>query len=145
MNIGDNINRDSSLHKHIRNWGERAGPASPYSFARPLGKSLYLIYDMGYGRLLSNQRFETPRPLPDLTWRRRSHSRSYATNCPNFNLVAIVCEPTYDSDFVSLVLIGLGHYTVDFSQSAFASLGLLGNLSIWPSSIQLSLRSASLG
>ncbi|VFB15757.1 Uncharacterised protein [Urinicoccus massiliensis] len=22
--------------------------------------------------------------LPDLTWRRRSHSRSYATNCPNF-------------------------------------------------------------
>ena len=30
-----------------------------------------------------------------------------------------------------LVLIGLGHYTVDFSQSAFASLGFLGNLSIF--------------
>ena len=44
--------------------------------------------------------------LPDLTWRRRSHSRSYTTNCPNFNLGAIVCEPAYDSSFA---LIGLGH------------------------------------
>ena len=42
--------------------------------------------------------------LPDLTWRQRSHSRSYATNCPNFNLDAIVCEPSYEiKDF------GLGH------------------------------------
>ena len=42
--------------------------------------------------------------IPDLTWRQRSHSRSYATNCPNFNLVAIVCEPSYEiKDF------GLGH------------------------------------
>ena len=26
-----------------------------------------------------------------------------------FNLAAIVCEPTYDLDFVSLALIGIGH------------------------------------
>ena len=42
--------------------------------------------------------------IPDLTWRQRSHNRSYATNCPNFNLDAIVCEPSYEiKDF------GLGH------------------------------------
>ena len=60
--------------------------------------------------------------LPDLTWRRRSHSRSYTTNCPNFNLGAIVCEPAYDSSFA---LIGLGH------MQSFTAKGARANLSWW--------------